>query len=389
MSRKLKYLLFAITLAATLQVLAPVGVAAPGMGSRPLQQGMQGEDVAELQRLLTEAGVYKGPVTGYFGALTLQAVQQFQRAKGLPAFGYVGPLTVKALQATQPEQHHVVAPGENLSLIAARYGVTVEEIVRQNSLRNPQLLLAGQKLLIRGPAKPAASQAATPPVPAKNIQSREATQTPSGVAARPDPLRVYQPKPPAATTSAQPTKVLALTFDDGPDPVLTPQVLDLLAKYRAQATFFVVGRQAERHPELLKRMLEEGHEIANHSYSHRDLTQLPPEAMIQDLQSASRVIEGAAAKPPAWFRPPTGNFDDRLVEAATRSGMRLALWTNIGPQKLSAPLLTKRTLSAAREGAILMLHDTEPQTLEALAEILPKLTASYRLVTLSKMAGLN
>ncbi len=368
-------------LAAALFALTSPAAAEAGFGSRPLQEGAQGEDVAAVQRLLAEMGIYGGPVTGYFGPLTREAVQRFQRSHGLPAYGYLGSLTARSLQAARPTKEHVVAPGESLSVIAARYGTSADALARLNGLANPNLLAVGQKLLVRG------KQAAPPAAPAAAPAAPAASGSPGGVS-RPDPLRVYTPKPPSSKVD-QPSKVLALTFDDGPDPVLTPQVLDLLRKYKAKATFFVVGQKAQRNPGLLKRMAEEGHEVANHSHTHPDLTRLQPAGILAELQQASDAIQAATGKSPAWFRPPGGDFDDRLVEAANRSGLRLALWTNIGPQGIAPPLLAKRTLSAAREGAILMLHDTEAATIEALSEILPKLTAGYRLVTLSEMAGLR
>ncbi len=387
--RAFRFSLALAALAAALVALTSLAAAEAGFGSRPLQEGAQGEDVASVQRLLAEMGIYGGPVTGYFGPLTKEAVQRFQRSQGLPAYGYLGSLTAKALEAARPATYHVVAPGESLSVIAARYGTSANALARLNGLANPNLLAVGQKLLLRGKqaSPPAAAAAAPAAAPAGAAPAPAAGGSP-GEASRPDPLRVYTPKPPSSKAD-QPSKVLALTFDDGPDPVLTPRVLDLLQKYKAKATFFVVGQKAERNPGLVKRMVEEGHEVANHSYTHPDLTRLQPAGILAELQKASDAIQAATGKSPAWFRPPGGDFDDRLVEAANRSGLRLALWTNIGPQGIAPPLLARRTLSAAREGAILMLHDTETATIEALNEILPKLTAGYRLVTLSEMAGLR
>ncbi len=360
-------------------VLAPVS-AAP-LGSRPLEVGASGEDVAELQKNLTAAGFYRGPVSGYYGDLTLAAVVAFQKAAQLPAQGYVGKLTVSAIKAKlkppKPKFHNV-APGETLGDIATAYQLTIAELAKFNGLKNPNFLSVGQRLSLEPP--PPVKTASVPVSSGPTDTSKPKNDAPL-IVFRAKEIQT-QPQPPV------PTKTLALTFDDGPDPVLTPKVLELLKKHNFRATFFVIGSQAEQYPDIVRRVISDGHEIASHSYHHQDLTQLSAKDLEAEFSRASQVISQITGKPPTWFRPPTGTFNDQVINQAAKSNQRLALWTNIGPQDIPGPVLIRRVLSSAREGAVILLHDNRQATVEVLEPILANLQRlGFRSMTLTELVG--
>jgi peptidoglycan/xylan/chitin deacetylase (PgdA/CDA1 family) len=188
-------------------------------------------------------------------------------------------------------------------------------------------------------------------------------------------------------------KLVALTFDDGPNPApqRTPALLDALKNTGASATFFVVGLRAEQSPDLLRRMVSDGHELANHSYSHPNLTFLDSYAVEKELCRTSVIIREATGKRPRFYRPPGGNFNTAVVGAAEAMGMAGAYWTVDGIKFESAPFtpaqLTKFVLSNVRPGAIVLLHNAPTNTINAVTDIVNGLRAKgYTLVTMSELA---
>ena len=119
---------------------------------------------------------------------------------------------------------------------------------------------------------------------------------------------------------------LAITFDDGPNPVLTPQLLDLLARYNAKCTFFVVGKFARECPGLVKEISARGHILGNHTDSHPNLFFCGPEETHQELLRCTDAIQQAAWSVPQWFRPPFGYRSPWLSEIVHRQGMRTVIW---------------------------------------------------------------
>ena len=152
---------------------------------------------------------------------------------------------------------------------------------------------------------------------------------------------------------------LALTFDDGPNPVATPAILDALGERDVKASFFVLGRHAERWPQLVRRMADEGHVVCNHGYYHRKLHLRTPSYVRRDLELGTRAIIDACGAEPRFFRAPHG-FRSPWVTAIARSlGQRTVGWTR-GVWDSALPgvdTIVNRTVRAARRGAILLLHD--------------------------------
>ena len=152
---------------------------------------------------------------------------------------------------------------------------------------------------------------------------------------------------------------VCLTFDDGPDPVWTPRILDALEVAGARATFFVIGRAAREAGPLLRRMRAQGHEIGNHSYSHRHPWTMSAAVARLEVRNGTLVIAEATGEPPRLFRPPHGRLRRAMAEQARADGQRLVLWSRSaidwGPFG-HARAISKR-LDHVATGDIVLLHD--------------------------------
>ncbi len=187
---------------------------------------------------------------------------------------------------------------------------------------------------------------------------------------------------------------LALTFDDGPDASFTPGILDLLRDHRAHATFFLVGERAARAPDLVRRIAGEGHEVANHSWSHRSLWLCGPRATEDEVGRAHDCLASLAGRAPRHFRPPWGMLNASLFPVLRRWGERCVLWS-VQPEGLrpvDTEILLGHVLTRAHAGAIVDLHDAEgtrgaPERLRAaLPPMLERLTETgYELVTVGEL----
>jgi len=176
---------------------------------------------------------------------------------------------------------------------------------------------------------------------------------------------------------------IALTFDDGPDPVTTPAILDVLRAYDLEATFFTYGVRAERHPELVERIVSEGHTLGNHTYHHRDMARLAPDLMLKELQDAQSVIDQAlgAHSRVTLFRPPCGapynTETDKLplFQRVMREQKTYPVMWNIDSrdwalEESPSSIVDNIVQSTPEDGGVLLLHDTQPQTVDELPEIL-------------------
>jgi peptidoglycan/xylan/chitin deacetylase (PgdA/CDA1 family) len=150
-----------------------------------------------------------------------------------------------------------------------------------------------------------------------------------------------------------------LTFDDGPDPVWTPRVLDVLAAAGACATFFVVGASARANPGLLRRMTEQGHEIGNHTGTHRHPWTLPPAAARREVVDGAAAIADITGIRPRFYRPPHGRLRRCMVEQARTDGQATVLWSlsavDWGPLGSTPGILGR--LRKAVPGDIVLMHD--------------------------------
>lgn len=165
---------------------------------------------------------------------------------------------------------------------------------------------------------------------------------------------------PVRWRSLRPRAAVALTFDDGPDPRFTPALLDLLRERRLRATFFVVGERAERYPELIRRIDQEGHLLGNHSHRH-DLAihfGLWKKAA-DEIDRCNEILARILKKTPRLFRPPLGFKNPALGDELRRRGMVVVGWQARGYDAVSADAgaIARRLLEGARPGGVLLLHD--------------------------------
>jgi len=175
-----------------------------------------------------------------------------------------------------------------------------------------------------------------------------------------------------------PDQGVLLTFDDGPDPEVTPAVLDLLAQYGAKAVFFIVGNRIPKAPEMLPRILAEGHTIGNHTYRHPlDGTPALP-AYFRDVQECQAVLERHTGQRPTLFRPPLGSLTVGSLLAPRLAGLRTMLWSiDVDDWKLrnkpDAIDAGRRLAHLAHPGDIVLLHDDNRCVVDVLRTALPRL----------------
>lgn len=183
---------------------------------------------------------------------------------------------------------------------------------------------------------------------------------------------------------------ISLTFDDGPNPSTSSMVLDELKKRDIKATFFVIGKNVDAFPDFAKKIVDEGHEIANHSYTHPALGKLSDERVRDELDRCQEAIIKATGVKPVWFRPPYGSFLTRQNKITAERGLGVALWS-IDPfdwKKPGSSVVSQRVLSQSLPGRIVLLHDIHRQTAEAVPAILDGLVErDYTFTTMSGFLG--
>src|SRR5216110_773175 len=185
---------------------------------------------------------------------------------------------------------------------------------------------------------------------------------------------------------------IALTFDDGPNATLTPKLLDLLAARHLKATFFVVGQNAADHPEILKRAVREGHEIANHSWSHPNLAKMSDEAVRRELQKTEDAIVAAIGKKPTLMRPPYGSITANQKRWINNEfGYRIIIW-DVDPLDWKRPgpsVVCNRILKETRPGSIVLSHDIHPPTIEAMPATFDQLMKKgFKSVTVTELLAM-
>lgn len=193
-------------------------------------------------------------------------------------------------------------------------------------------------------------------------------------------------------------KVIALSFDDGPHLKYTIEILDILKEYDIKATFFVLGMHAEKYPEIIKRQVEEGHEIGNHSYSHINMRKATKKQIREEFEKTQEIIYSIAKIRPKVFRPPYGNYNRDVIEIISSDDIPIVLWTFYQDSKdWSNPgvdSIVNTTLSKVQNGDIILFHDyvykNESHTVEALKIIIPELlNKGYKFVTISELLNIS
>ena len=191
--------------------------------------------------------------------------------------------------------------------------------------------------------------------------------------------------------SSQP--YVAMTFDDGPHPQNTPRLLNILRDRNIKATFYVIGNCVDRHPHIVRRIVAEGHEIGNHTYTHRRLTTLGSSEVRTEMRKTQAAIVRAAGVKPRTMRPPYGALrTDQRNTIFSEFGYPTIMWS-VDPQDWKRPgpsIVSSRILSSSRNGSIILAHDLHKPTIDAMPRTFDGLLAKgFKFITVSQMLALK
>lgn len=184
------------------------------------------------------------------------------------------------------------------------------------------------------------------------------------------------------------SSMVALTFDDGPTPGVTEKILDILKQYQAHATFFLIGRKVHAGTDLMKRALEEGHRLGNHTFHHHWVPSLTTLEMLDQVRMTQDSITTISGKPSRWFRPPYGALRLEQEKYVVGDGLQIAYWSVNSKdwQRKGHRTIASKVRRELHPGAVVVMHDVHKQTVEALPLILDDIARrGWRSVTLSEM----
>ncbi len=186
---------------------------------------------------------------------------------------------------------------------------------------------------------------------------------------------------------------IALTFDDGPSAKLTPKLLDLLATHHIKVTFFLIGENVAEHPEIVAREVREGHEVANHSWSHPNFGKMGDDGVRSQIQRTDNAIKSAAGVAPTLLRPPYGSITPRQKKWINQEfGHKIVLW-DVDPLDWRRPgsnVVCARIVKNTRAGSIVLAHDIHPGTIDAMPCVLKELEAKgFKFVTVSELISMQ
>jgi peptidoglycan/xylan/chitin deacetylase (PgdA/CDA1 family) len=185
-------------------------------------------------------------------------------------------------------------------------------------------------------------------------------------------------------------KEIALTFDDGPHVGKVEELLGLLNQLDVKATFFVVGKMVEKHPELVRMEAAAGNEIADHSLSHVNLSKIPEDEVQIEYSACKDLLRHITGKDPLFCRPPGGQATPEVMRAAAKCDLTTAMWSD-DPKDYANPgtdVILQRTLDKAAPGGIILLHEGVDETMQVLPAIVNTLrNEGYRFVTMSELAA--
>jgi peptidoglycan/xylan/chitin deacetylase (PgdA/CDA1 family) len=204
------------------------------------------------------------------------------------------------------------------------------------------------------------------------------------------------PSPPKLATYSQvrvDQPYIAMTFDDGPSSENTSRLLEMLKQRNIKATFFLIGQNAAANPDLVRRILAEGHEIGNHSWTHPQLSKLSDDRVTTEITKTQDAIKDASGYTPILLRPPYGAITSRQREwIENQFGLNIILWS-VDPldwKRPGASVITQRILSQVRPGAIILSHDIHKQTIDAMPATLDGLISKgYKFVTVTQLIAMN
>ena len=191
-----------------------------------------------------------------------------------------------------------------------------------------------------------------------------------------------------------PQRVMALTFDDGPHATLTPRLLDLLRQRGVHATFFLIGQNVRMYPHLVRRILAEGHEVGNHTYTHPQLNKKNDQQVREEIEKTNNAIQMATGGYyPQLMRPPYGATNQHLKEWFRREYHQPTILWDVDPLDWKDPgasVVAQRILSEAKQGSIVLSHDIHAGTVQAMPQIIDTLRArGFGFVTVSQLINMG
>lgn len=213
----------------------------------------------------------------------------------------------------------------------------------------------------------------------------------------PDYLQIPKVPPPGARVSYSSVNItapfVAMTFDDGPHPSLTPRLLDILKQRNIKATFYVVGKNAQLYPNIIRRMLAEGHEIGNHTWDHPSLSSISELKAREQMTKTARAVSNVSGYHMRTMRPPYGATNQYIKEWMHRDyGYPTIIWT-VDPldwKRPGASVVTSRILAGARPGAIILAHDIHAGTIDAMPNTFDGLLSrGFKFVTVSQLLNME
>lgn len=273
---------------------------------------------------------------------------------------------------------YIVKNGDSLFNIAQQFGVTVAALGEANNLGDWNFLYVGQILKI-------------PTAPTQRTQQPEASfkeTTASLVSMYPNTFFIK---------GASNTNKIALTFDDGPNQKYTNEVLDVLKQYNVPATFFVMGARVDHHPEIINRIVREGHVIGNHTWNHPDLRRVSQESLVNEINQTEDSIYKITGLRTALMRPPYGAVTRESIEGLIKEEYKIINWSvdSIDWRDQDVDQILINTLPDVRQGGILLFHDgggegqSHAATVASLPEIIQTLKyQGYEFVTVDELLNI-
>jgi peptidoglycan/xylan/chitin deacetylase (PgdA/CDA1 family) len=280
-----------------------------------------------------------------------------------------------------------------LTLVLVACGGSSDAVARHPAVSSPSAVAAGAGGGVGVADSPSLSPPASSPSPSPSAASPSATQSPDRRPVPPKPRRPGQAsgtdQGPFGTATTTGSSAVALTFDDGPAGN-TAQVLDLLKRYGIHATFCVIGSQVAGYPDLIRRIVNEGHTLCNHTWTHDLALRIRSRAQITaELQQTNDAIHRIVPNAPiVYFRNPGANFSPLTISVAASMGMKSIYWA-VDPRDWSRPgtqAIINNVVGNTGPGSIVLMHDgggDRSQTVQALQTILPNFKSRFSLIPLS------
>lgn len=294
--------------------------------------------------------------------------------------------------------NYTIQSGDSLFSISRRYNTNVSILAKVNKIKDPNLIYKGSTLQVPDATETENTKDDTIEKPKSKENSNTYTSdnwlSGNGIisipASKDQSKKVYRR---AKTDSMQ----IALTFDDGPDKIYTPQILKILKKYDIKATFFLLGKKVQKYPQITKQIIKEGHLIGNHSWSHPNLTKLNKEELKKEVLATEEEIKDVTGRTPALIRPPYGAVSDKSLNQLREMNYKVIHWSvdSLDWNSDTKEEILDRVLPKLKPGAIILFHSSIGKsrsltpTVQALPAIVEELQKrNIELVTVNKLLSL-